>query len=171
MIFATTPNLQRLATSRYWLVDGTFATVPLEFTQMYSIHGSVSYEENEVTVPLVFMLLNNKTQETYACAFEALLEVCQEANIELHPKFIISDFEKAVINVMKDVFPDAECCLCYFHFSQNLIKQLNFRGLKTMYSNDLDIYMAVKRLQVGKLIIIQCITINVFLGALISPLY
>lgn len=38
--------------------------------------------------------------------------------------------------------------MCYFHLAQNLIKQLSFRGLKNSYSNEIDVYMAVKRLQV-----------------------
>lgn len=149
MIFTTPPNLQRLTDSRYWLIDGTFATVPLEFSQMYSIHGSVPFQVRDSVVPLVFMLLNNKAQETYACAFETLLQICQEAQIDLRPKFIVSDFEKAIINVMRDIFPESECFLCYFHFAQNMLKQLSFRGLKTMYSTDMDVYMTVKHLQVS----------------------
>ncbi|XP_021708053.1 uncharacterized protein LOC5565157 [Aedes aegypti] len=140
MIFTTISNLRRLAASRYWLVDGTFATVPLQCL-------SVQYQDLDAVVPLVFMLLSNKTQEIYTCAFEALLEIAQEAEINLHPRYVIADFEKAVVNVVKEIFPDAECYLCYFHFAQNLIKQLSFRGLKSMYSSDTNVYMAVKRLQ------------------------
>lgn len=162
MIFTTQAILQRLAASRYWLIDGTFATVPLQFTQLYSIHGSVQYQDHDSVVPLVFMLLNNKTQETYISAFEALLQICEEAQIDLRPRFIISDFEKAVVNVMREIFPDAECYLCYFHFAQNLIKQLSFRGLKPMYSTNMDVYMTIKRLQVSFKTEVERISINIF---------
>ncbi|CAB4383499.1 unnamed protein product [Rhizophagus irregularis] len=41
MIFCTTSNLQYLQDAEYWLMDGTFKTVPLLFQQMYTIHAPV----------------------------------------------------------------------------------------------------------------------------------
>lgn len=40
-IFAADEDLRRLALSRYWLADATFDTVPGEFRQLISVHGSV----------------------------------------------------------------------------------------------------------------------------------
>lgn len=89
MIFTTQPNFQRLADSRYWSIDGTFATV----------YGSVQFQDQDSVVPIVFMLLINKVQETYASAFETSLQICVQIDFRL--KFNISDFVKAIIDVMR----------------------------------------------------------------------
>ena len=37
MIFCTASNLQHLQNAEYWIMDGTFKTVPILFHQLYTI--------------------------------------------------------------------------------------------------------------------------------------
>jgi hypothetical protein len=46
LIFTTSENVRRLSRSLFWIMDGTFSTVPLVFYQLYTIHapiGKVTY--------------------------------------------------------------------------------------------------------------------------------
>lgn len=49
-------------------------------------------------LPLIYILLGSKTQEMYTVAFETLLDLALKKNITLKPKYVLLDFEKAVIN-------------------------------------------------------------------------
>lgn len=57
ILFYTEANLQRLCGTRILLCDGTFATVPSMFYQLYSIHGLV----HGYTFPLIYCLSTRKT--------------------------------------------------------------------------------------------------------------
>ena len=61
VIFATKRNLQCLSQSSRWYADGTFKTVLLLFHQLYTLHGL----KQKGSLPLVFALLPDKTEETY----------------------------------------------------------------------------------------------------------
>ena len=48
--------------------DGTFSTAPKNFIQLYTTHGEIvetTTDEKPAVSPLVYALLENKTQETY----------------------------------------------------------------------------------------------------------
>ena len=68
MIFSTQRNLQLLAESQHWYADGTFKTVPLSFFLLYTLHG---LKEN-ISLPLVYALLPDKSQETYQIFLEKI---------------------------------------------------------------------------------------------------
>ena len=46
LIFSTFDNIAYLAQSPFWIMDGTFKTVPTIFTQLYTIHGRIGGEDN-----------------------------------------------------------------------------------------------------------------------------
>lgn len=106
----------------------------------------------------MFVLLRSETQEIYTEAFEALLDICAKSSMLLKPRYVLMDYEKAIINSVRDVFPEAECFGCYFHFVQSLIRQLNSFGLKNDYSNDVTIFMAIKKLQALTFLPVERIT-------------
>lgn len=147
LIFTTKQSILKLASARYWIMDGTFSSCPNEFRQLYTIHAPIGQSESEKTVPLVYMLLSRKSQEIYTNALELLTDYAEDQNVQLQPKYILTDFEKAVINAIKEIFPGCSVFGCFFHWTQNLIKKLAFLGLKTKYSTETQIFMAVKKLQ------------------------
>ncbi|XP_068226404.1 uncharacterized protein [Palaemon carinicauda] len=110
LIFASETMLDILATASHWMCDGKFKMVPQLFYQLYTIHAIKS----EYLFACVYILLTNKTKETYKKAFSIL----KEKRPDLQPKTITTDFEKPVMDTFKYVFPNLELQGCFFHLSQ-----------------------------------------------------
>lgn len=62
LLFCSDRDLQRLAGSSLWLMDGTFATVPKAFTQLYTLHC----QSDQGIFPAVYALGTHKTEESYS---------------------------------------------------------------------------------------------------------
>lgn len=75
MIFATNESLRRLSDSKFWVIDGTFATVPGLFRQLVTIHGSIAPDHTRV-FPLVFILMTSKSESLYRKTFNTLIDKC-----------------------------------------------------------------------------------------------
>ena len=106
-------------------MDGTFSTVPPMYNQLYTIHGLT---ENR-TIPCVYVLLPNKQQQTYAYMFNQLLLL----NPRLNPTSVMCDFEKAALNALTAVFPEATLKGCFFHLTQNIYRHIQSSGLQRQY--------------------------------------
>ncbi|XP_018905098.2 uncharacterized protein [Bemisia tabaci] len=87
LIFSTEENLNHLCSADHWFCDGTFSSAPHLFEQLYTIH----VERKSYVLPVVFVLLPDKTEETYTRMFEALLHL----KPQLNPSTVMIDFEKA----------------------------------------------------------------------------
>lgn len=109
-------------------VDGTFKSVPTLFTQLYTIHGIIDSK----ILPLIYLLLPNKKQVTYFTAFNEV----KKLSANLCPDSIMMDFEKAVINVCKEIYPSAQIRGCFFHFKQSIYRKVQELGLKKRYDTD-----------------------------------
>ncbi|CAG8789296.1 10423_t:CDS:2 [Gigaspora margarita] len=119
MIFCTSNNLLYLEEVNYWLMDGTFKTVPTLFRQLYTIHTPVGGEK--------------------------LLNLSKEADYNLSPFVITTNFEQSVINAIQSKFPNSTHKGCYFHFCQNLWKKIQAEELAIEYdSNEAFIYELVE---------------------------
>ena len=82
MIFAKEHHIQKLADSEAWCMDDNFTMAPSIFMQLYVIQGRVS----GVCVPLVYALLQRKTQTSY----ESMFRVLKEHGCD--PSVVIIDF-------------------------------------------------------------------------------
>ncbi|XP_029341812.1 uncharacterized protein LOC115033426 [Acyrthosiphon pisum] len=121
------------------LKDGTFKACPQIFEQMYVIHGSIKRGTDEIFVPLVFALMNGKSEQLYNQVFFILNEFCLENNINIartNDLEIITDFEKAAINSSTENFPQATHSTCFFHLCQSIYRKIQNIGLSTKYAND-----------------------------------
>ncbi|RIA89390.1 hypothetical protein C1645_824919 [Glomus cerebriforme] len=76
LLFTTVTNINHLDHSFFWIMDGTFKTVPTLFKQLYTIHGC------------------------------DLINFSDEQEIYLQPQFILTDFEQAAINAIHAKFQD-----------------------------------------------------------------
>ncbi len=65
LLFTTNENLKWLQEAKFWIIDGTFETVPALFRQLYSIHAPGGGNVNSQIVPLVYALMSTKTEELY----------------------------------------------------------------------------------------------------------
>lgn len=130
LIFATAKSLQLLRSSMHWFMDGTFKIVPQLFYQLYSIHSLVDGR----VIPCIYALLPNKTQATYMRLLQHLVAI----HNDLKPRTVLTDFELAAMNVVSDVFPDAQVLGCFYHLSQNVYRKLQATGLQERYQTDED---------------------------------
>ncbi|KAL0891848.1 hypothetical protein ABMA27_015107 [Loxostege sticticalis] len=118
--FATQEGRQRMATCQVFYADGTFKCCIKPFYQLYVIHGDMGDDyENTNIIPLVYVLLMSKTENTYTTMFRLIKAQIPNWN----PIKIVIDFERAVIKSIQTVLPTTEIKGCYFHFSQALVKR------------------------------------------------
>ncbi len=139
LIFSTQRNLQLLANCEHWYVDGTFKTAPSLFHQLYSIHG---VQFNSV-IPSVFGLLPDKRESTYERFFDAVKSISPP----LTPKSIMTDFELASINAIRDCFPTASRRGCFFHFCQCIYRKVQgIPEINRRYSSEPDFQLLTRTL-------------------------
>src|SRR4051812_37979961 len=100
LIFTTSNNVNYLSQSSFWIMNGTFKTVPTIFKQLYTIHGNVGGSKNSQIMSLVFSLMSSKLEECYKALFQNLINFGDECNIDLQSQFVLTDFEKTAINTV-----------------------------------------------------------------------
>ncbi len=55
---------------------------------------------------------------------------------DLLPSVILSDFEQAIMQAAKSVFPAVTIKGCYFHFCQAFLRKMQSLGLQVEYQQD-----------------------------------
>ncbi len=94
--------------------------------------------------PLFYGFLQNKTNAIY----ERLLNHCKNLilsiGVQMKPSSIIIDFEFAMYNAIKTVFPESIVRGCYFHFGQAIWRKLCFLGLKRLFNTDVNFLKVVR---------------------------
>lgn len=138
MMFGTMDNINRLQQNEHWFVDGTFRVAPVIFYQVFTIHALIDNK----AVPLVYCLIQDKTEATYIRVFEKIVELLPTVN----PASIMSDFEKATQNAIQHVFPNARLVGCLFHLGQCLWRKVQDLGLSQLYHDNEECRMTVKML-------------------------
>ncbi len=121
-----------ISESHFLFIDGTFDTAPLNFEQVLVIMGQTFH----MNVPLSYILLPNKKQETYVKAFTLFKHEVQSSFWS--GATFITDFEKAEFNAVKQVLMDSShhLQLCYFHYVQSMI-----RHFKDYEDNSVTLYL------------------------------
>ncbi|KAI6648563.1 hypothetical protein LOD99_8043 [Oopsacas minuta] len=95
-------NFGMLQQSKIWLADGTFKTAPPLFAQVYVVHGLRGGDDPMKTghlLPSLFVLLLNKTEDTYRRMWEQIRILCPLAQ----PEQMLLNFEKGAINSFEHV--------------------------------------------------------------------
>jgi len=138
IVFATRKNIEFLCESPIWFVDGTFKTSPSIFAQIFTVMGlrrRVGSEE-AVAIPLVYCLLSGKQKALYIEALEAVDRAVQQYRIDpCTPTKIMSDFEIAITNACKRVFPGTAVSGCFFHLGQSIYRKVQEVGLQVQYND------------------------------------
>ena len=106
--------------------------------QLFTVHALIDHH----ALPLVYILLQSKTQTDYERVLRKLLEL---ENM-LAPTSILMDFEKAIIQAAQAVFPAAALKGCLFHLGQSLWRKIQSEGLVTHYWENEAIRMFMKML-------------------------
>lgn len=98
-------------TVRNFNVDATFKVVPNgEFKQLLMIH--IVHEEH--AFPIIYVLMSRKTEEAYS----HLLQYIEDNVCHLRPTSFMTDFESAMRNAIRTVYPNCIIYGCWFHFCQ-----------------------------------------------------
>ncbi|XP_031348427.1 uncharacterized protein LOC116174627 [Photinus pyralis] len=137
LMFGTATNLSLLHQHQNWHVDGTFKVAPELFFQLFTVHALI---DNRTTLPMVYVLLQDKTEVTYTRVFRKLLEL----RPDLNPRSCVCDFEKAVHNSLSQVFDGVALHGCLFHLGQNLWRKVQELHLAGEYRDDPDFRANVK---------------------------
>ena len=120
LLFGTPKAVKCMSKYGHWLWNCTFDAAPDIFFQFGTSHVVI---DEGFTVPTIYSVLPNKTEETY----KRLLTIIKElGDDDIEPETFIVDFETAMVNAIKEEFPNTEIFCCQFHLSQNVYKQ----GLK-----------------------------------------
>ncbi|CAM4979800.1 unnamed protein product [Rotaria socialis] len=122
IMHASEEQLNVLFNSETIFADGTFKVSPKLFDQLYVLLG-IQHGE---AVPVCFILTSNRRHETYEAIFRCFKRIGSEKGIELKPKTIICDFEKAFL-------PETNVTGCWFHFCQSCYRNIQELGLMKIY--------------------------------------
>ncbi|XP_077293964.1 uncharacterized protein LOC143916644 [Arctopsyche grandis] len=135
LVFSTSTNIRHLSEGEFWIMDGTFKTVPTLFYQLYTIHTKVGFTNSRI-LPMVYILMTAKSQVAYSRLFEEIKQYAATHGVTLAPQILISDLEIAAINASQSVFPGVENKVCFFHFGQCVWRNIQKSGLADNYQND-----------------------------------
>lgn len=92
-------------------------------------------------VPLLYIFMTDKSEETYRQIFRTL----KQLQPLLNPTDFTVDFEMAAINAIKSEFAMAEIHCCKFHFGQNVFRNVQRVGLQSIYQSDPEFAFQIRR--------------------------
>lgn len=140
IIWANEENLQRIRKTNHLYIDGTFHH-PKDFKQLLII----MYKDiiTSLKIPGVYILMNGFSQDLYDLVFNSLINIITDnRKIDLDIRSIITDTEKALINVIKKYFPNSQRIVYYYHFKEDILRNLKSYGLyKENYKNISDLVL------------------------------
>jgi len=92
-----------------------------------------------VALPLVYALLSGKKTELYREVLQVVKDAVDRFRVDAcTPVKIMTDFELAIINACKEVFPAVPVSACYFHLGQIIYRRIQDDGLQEQYRDPLD---------------------------------
>jgi hypothetical protein len=144
-LFVNRAHLRHLFRSNFWIMDGTFKTVPLLFSQLYSIHCEVGGINSRI-LPIVWALMTSKSENCYVALFEELRRLALIEGFVLRPDFVLTDFERAAMNAVTQVFPGAQSEACHFHLSQIIYRKIQSLRLVSQYNADLNVRHRIRQI-------------------------
>ena len=123
LFFSTFQLLDHFAAAENVYGDGTFATCPEIFKQIYVLR--IQVRQDFITVG--YALLSRKTKKTYKKLFKKINKICQERQGNINMRRIIMDFEKGAQEAALEVFGSGrhiEIGGCFFHLTQSTHRRL-----------------------------------------------
>ena len=127
IIWGNDENISRLRLSKNYFIDGTFHHPP-EFKQLLIImYRDIISSQN---IPGIYIVINGKFEEFYDILFDSLIRIItQNHKYDLNVETIVTDTELALINVIKKYFPNSRRIGCFFHYKQDLLRNIKIYGL------------------------------------------
>ncbi|GMH44619.1 hypothetical protein BSKO_12571 [Bryopsis sp. KO-2023] len=121
--------------------DGTFGVTPKIFAQFYTIHGLIGPSQAvRRTVPLVFALMERKTQAAYETLFDEVVLLS-----DTEPSGVMLDNEQASVQAAARVFANSHISGCLFHLGKCIWRQVQANGLQSAYAQSSSAHSSVGR--------------------------
>ena len=139
MVYLSDLGKQVMEMSEEIYADGTFATAPKGFCQIYFLMGKI---KNKRPLLFGFALLPDKETETYEKLVEVLKVTIDVDNIKMVRLMV--DFEKAVWKAFRKHFPSVTIVGCNFHHIKAIRKHIADNGLKSLYGHCTEFQYLVK---------------------------
>ena len=127
-------------------VDGTFKIVEKPLFQLVSVHGTVRRPAITRNAPLAYILMQGKTTADYISVFQKLKSLVEDDGRTMQLTRMVMDFEKALWNAARAVWPNVKFRACWFHLCQNIYKKVKFLELSYQYLHDAGTEKMVRRL-------------------------
>ncbi|CAF3931867.1 unnamed protein product [Rotaria sp. Silwood1] len=144
LIYSSNRQLQILFDSEIIFCDGTFASSPPQFKQIYTIHAI--YEEE--SFPCIFAMCTHKNNETYDAILGKLKSAATQMNKNFTPSLIMSDYESGFVEVIKQIYSNntTRHVGCYFHTCQAIYRKVQEIGLQVPYNSTVWVRTVVRSL-------------------------
>ena len=157
IILGFVSGLYILAQSDVILVDGTFKLVR-RCGQMFIVHGII----NNNCVGCLYIVMKNRSEANYLEVFKTIQGMGRKRGINIFDRDIVikADFEKAVINTLKNLFPKLKFSGCFFHFTYNIMKNIRRIKLITLYDTDSQFKQMIRKLSCLALLPLKYISYN-----------
>ena len=128
LLFGTDEGFRFLSNSQDWFLDGTFKSSPVQFMQLYTVHGLTNHRN----IVGAYALLPNKRRTTYV---EMLTEV-QRLTHNAMPQSFMTDFESSMLSALNQTYPGILQVGCLFHSAKNVFRRVQDIGLQQNYLTD-----------------------------------
>ncbi|XP_066965677.1 uncharacterized protein [Macrobrachium rosenbergii] len=133
IIFATRDAMDHLAKAHTWYMDGTFASAPVLFEQLFVIRAPLG----DSAISCVYGFLSGRSQEIYQESLTTVLDKGEELGLHMNPDTTTTDFEKSLLNAIENVLgPQIHTKTCFYYLTQNTWRKLQSIGLSSIYKED-----------------------------------
>ena len=127
IIWCNNENLKRIRKSHHLYIDAIFHHPP-DYKQLLII----MYKDiiTNLKIPAFYILMNGKKEIFYNVVFESIINIITDfRKIDIEINSVVSDSEKGLINTITKYFPNAQRISCYFHYTQDIVRNLKSYGL------------------------------------------
>ena len=118
--------------------DGTFQIVLNQFVQLWTIFVSVGRH----TFPAIHCMMTSKSQELYSAVLESLVTLIPQ----FKPLALMSDWEPAPRNALKEIYPQMKIYGCWFHFTQCVWRKTQKLGLTRSFKDNIQVSKFIRQL-------------------------
>jgi len=111
-----------------WFLDATFKVCPNRYYQLLIL--ICNHEFTNTNVPCLYILMTSKEQVSYGYVFILIDQIIKQHGYNLKVTSIMSDYEEALRNSIRNIFPEAQLQGCYFHYVKALWSKASKLGLR-----------------------------------------
>uniref|UniRef100_A0A0N5C9K3 MULE domain-containing protein n=1 Tax=Strongyloides papillosus TaxID=174720 RepID=A0A0N5C9K3_STREA len=110
--------IQKICSSEYIIMDGTFKSCPNHYAQLYAIH--IVDSRNRISYSVFYAILPAKDEEAY----KVMLQYFKSIVGNLRSVTFIIDKEFAMMSALTEIFNESYVKICLWHYRRAICKKL-----------------------------------------------